>query len=186
MVVNQMGVTEGTVLVQKIVTIWTKKSRGSPGSIRRNSLPQAVALPLGQRNIENYALLEHTVVFHERSDFQDPRNDLTTTDILDIHRALRIGCVLVERERLGLRVGWKYDGSDAGIPDRSKTPQGAVNVGLNSWARVVYNGRFSLDWEGGWWYEKKIVNVGLFTQAVDSVFVNSTPYVAIHRMAKLF
>jgi hypothetical protein len=50
----------------------------------------------------------------------------------------------------------------------------------------VFNGRYSLAWEGGWWYEKKVVNVGLFNMPSEMTFRDGTPEVILDRMAMLY
>lgn len=178
-------VSEPIILIQRLVTIWTKKSRGAPGSIRRNAVPDAIVLPVNRFAGTRFTLLEHDVIFHERSEFENPQEKSSVFDSLGQQGRKKFGCVEVSKTDGGLQVSWSYDSRDAGLPDRART-QADSALGLNSWARVVFNGRYSMDWEGGWWYEKKVVNVGFFSTLSETVFKDSAPEITIDRMTMLY
>ena len=61
----------------------------------------------------------------------------------------------------------------------------AFELGAGEWGRVLYNGRFSSD-EGGWWYQKTVVNVGCYDEARGDVFASTQPRYTINRMARLW
>jgi hypothetical protein len=46
-------------------------------------------------------------------------------------------------------------------------------LAVNEWGQISYNGRFAE--EGGWLYEKTVVNVGLFEPPSNGVFTNAGP-----------
>jgi hypothetical protein len=81
---------------------------------------------------------------------------------------------------LEYRWDWK-----CGAPVRSWRPK-RIRLGLGEWAQVTYNGRFT-DWDdGNWWYERHVVNVGLFDAMTGEEFL-SRELAAGHRdMALLF
>lgn len=172
------------ILVQRVVTVWTKKSRGAPGSIHRKAVPDAMSLPLNRFAKTRFALLEHNVTFYEKSEFEDPQEKSSTFESLGQQGCKRFGCVEVHRTEEVCRSPGGMT-RDAGLPDRAMT-QWICSLGVNSWARAVFNGRYSLDCEGGWWYEKKVVNVGLFNMPSEMVFKDGAPGVILDRMAMLY
>jgi len=144
-----------------------------------------MVLPLNRFAKTRFKLFEHDVTFHERSKFEDPQEKSSTFESLGQQGCKKYGCAEVRRTEGGLQVSWRYDPRDAGLPDRAMT-KGICSLGINSWARVVFNGRYSLDWEGGWWYEKKVINVGLFNIPSETAFKDSAPEVILDRMAMLY
>jgi hypothetical protein len=144
-----------------------------------------MVLPLNRFAGSRFRLLEHDVTFHERSEFENPQQKSSIFESLGQQDRKRYGCVEVHKITGGLLVCWRYDSRDAGLPDRTRTQEDCA-LGLNSWARVVFNGRYSLDWEGGWWYEKKVVNVGLFNIPSKTAFKDRAPEVILDRTAILY
>jgi len=176
---------EPRILIQRIMTVWTKKSRGAPGSVRRNAVPDAVILPLRRFPQNDFVLLEHQITFHENTGFENPSEAASVLQSLGEQNAKRYGCVNVHSTVDGLQISWNYEPLDAGLPDRTRA-NWTSSLSLNRWVRVTYNGRYSLDWEGGWWYEKKVVNIGLFDNPTERVFLEANPIMILDRTAILY
>ena len=90
--------------------------------------------------------------------------------------------------RASLRKGRQSDRSarDCGGAPRRAGLQRTFHLQINEWGQIVYNGRFSDRDEGSWWYEKKVVNVGLFERLIPSMFISEAPTYRYEAMAHLF
>src|SRR5215831_12587599 len=100
------------IIVQKIQTIWTKKSRGAPGAVLRNAVPVALPLPV-DRVSDNSVLFEHCVSFREFDHFSSPSEVVAS---LESSRSAVYGCVRLELGADGLSVIWAYTDSCGGAP----------------------------------------------------------------------
>lgn len=179
-----MDTAGSIVIIQRISTDWTKQSRGSPGAIKRNSTPQALTLPLEELPPGGCSFIEHSSSFSERRDFEDPRPSISFENFV-LERPMRFGGVLVQRDAGRVRVSWNYTSEDAGMPLRPQKKNDAFELALNQWGRVIYNGRFNGEGEI-WWYQKSVLNVGLFARAAAAVFVETVPDVVIDKTAMLY
>ena len=171
-------------VVQSITTGWSKQSRGAPGAIKRNAVPEALIIPLAGRPKAGCGLIEHLSGFYEYNDFEDP-NPTLAFESFDPEEAVRYGCVLVRKQDEGLRVSWEYRPEDAGMPLRPTKRHDSFHLNPNQWGQVIYNGRYSSD-EGGWWYKKTVLNIGLFDAPEAKVFVETTPAVVFDKTAILY
>ncbi|HEX8161615.1 MAG TPA: hypothetical protein VF538_07060 [Pyrinomonadaceae bacterium] len=99
---------------------------------------------------------------------------------------ITVGCVKIEVTPERLIVAYEYDDKCGGRPPRRGKSGAAlkevVAVGPGSWARVKYNGRFVGD---EWWYEKVVVNVGLFRRHEPGAFCSTEPAYEVTHMAEL-
>ena len=171
-------------VVQVMDTDWTKQSRGAPGANKRNATPQALPLPLEKRPVEGYSLIEHSSSFHESRGFEDPRVSVAF-ESLTLGQTMRYGAVLVQKEADRLRVSWGSP-DDAGMPIRPQKKNDVLELPLNQWGRVIYNGRFS-GMEGSFWrYRQRVLNIGLFEEVVASVFVATEPHAVMDKTAVLY
>jgi len=179
-----MDISEGITVVQQIDTTWTKESRGAPGANKRNSTPQALRLHLEKTPPEDCTLIEHSLGFHERSGFEEPRKSVAFESIKR-GQIIRYGAVLVQKEADRLRVRWDNTLADAGMPLRTEKSD-VFELALNQWGRVIYNGRFS-GMEGSfWWYQQRVLNIGVFEEVATSVFVATEPHVVMVKTASLY
>lgn len=100
--------------------------------------------------------------------------------------SISVGCVRVEVSAGRAAVTYEYDYKCGGMPPRQTKPglnlREELTVEPGRWVRVRYNGRFSGD---EWWYEKVVVNVGLFRRPHAGVFISTEPAGEISQMANL-
>ena len=100
-------------------------------------------------------------------------------------RPIAIGCVAVDHGEEEAIATFRYDRSCGGEPDR-RGARKTLRIGVNEWGQIVYNGRFQDYDEGGWWYEKMVVNVGLFERLTPGVFTKQEPTCRYSAMGELF
>ena len=171
------------VLIQEIRTIWSKASRGGAAAARRNSVPEAALFHTTASHSAAHKLFHQLLVYGEANDFAEPLKSETSELISD---SIGVGCVRVEASAGRVDVVYEYDYRCGGLPPRrskrgvSRRDDLAVEPGR--WVRVKYNGRFSGD---EWWYEKVVVNVGLFTRPGADVFISTEPAEELSEMAEL-
>lgn len=148
------------IVVQRLVTEWTKASRGAPGAVKRNATPAALPLPPGLlERREPYR--EHEVTFGERQAFEASGERVVGEARLPVD--------VWSRDRSPARLELLADGS-LGVSFRpgnhigaaaGRPPNGdcfVLPVGTSG--RVVWNGRFADYDTGTWWYYRKtVVNV---------------------------
>ncbi|GGN75141.1 hypothetical protein GCM10010112_46090 [Actinoplanes lobatus] len=67
------------IVVQRVLTEWTKRSRGAPGAVRRNAVPEAFPLPP--------AVVFHQVTAYEKDDFTPAS---TADDIIPVRSGIRL------------------------------------------------------------------------------------------------
>lgn len=174
---------ESITIIQRIATHWTKQSRGAPGAISRNAIPEALRLPLEEWPPGGCTVVDHYSGFDERSGFEDRKSSITF-ESLEFGRPVRYGAVLVQKEDGRLRVSWDYTSEDAGMPLRPGKKKDVFELAPNRWGRVIYNGRFS--GHDDWWYRKTVLNIGSFEKAVASVFVETVPDVVMDKTELLY
>jgi hypothetical protein len=158
------------ILIQEIRGIWSKASRGGAAAALRTSVPEA-------------ALFHQLLVYGEANDFTEPLN----AEIVELESdSISVGCVKISAPSEQLVVAYEYDYGCGGLPPRLRRPginlREELIVGRESWVRVKYNGRFSGD---EWWYEKVVVNVGLFQNPDAGLFGSTKPAGEISQMAAL-
>ncbi|WP_204300111.1 hypothetical protein [Actinoplanes campanulatus] len=132
------------IVVQRVLTEWTKRSRGAPGAVRRNAVPEAFPLPPGS--------VFHQVTAYEQDDF----TPVPTVD--DIVPA-----------RAGVRLGHSPDGlvTVTGVTDVwcqcvmvfPRRPERVVlELPPGTWGRWRLNFRL---WEedSDWRYQKWVLNI---------------------------
>lgn len=170
------------LVVQEIKTCWTKASRGGPGAVRRNAVPQVMKVPIRQLQGQEVRMVHHKALFQEQACFHAPEEQLIVNSTL---HPLSVGCVIIRRSEQSAWAEFRYLGSCGGAPERGWVRK-TLKAGPDEWVRVVYNGRFSGGWDAFWWYEKMAVNVGLFTEVSASVFTRAPPVAEFEAMAHLF
>ncbi|WP_078943450.1 hypothetical protein [Streptomyces aureus] len=140
------------VVVQRIRTSWTKKSRGGLGAARRNAAPTAFALP---RRL-NAAL--HEVAMQESDSFE-PR-----VQVRDLSAP---GMILREVDGL-LRVD-PPEVSMFAMPRRDRRPP-AVRLAPGQWLQWQINHRFVGRCDGAWSYRLETFNI-VYGSAAPDVFL---------------
>ncbi|WP_310426293.1 hypothetical protein [Chamaesiphon sp. VAR_48_metabat_135_sub] len=173
---------EPILIVQTIHSYWTKASRGAPGAIARNSVPECFSIPLKQVNIQGIRVLYHQIVFKEATNFKVPEEQISIDPTIHPPHS----CIKVERIAKTIFATYKYH-SGGGAPNRS-TLKGIVKADVGNWVQIRENGRFSAAWAGDWWYQKIVVNAGIFDNMnIDSEhFLHTSPVEVFSAMADLW
>jgi len=153
-----------TVVVQALVTRWTKESRGGPGAALRNATPTALSLPAEQTRAGEVRV--HGVAFDERTGFE-PTSTLTVCNLIEFHRVVPGLELRAEAGTLRVRFIWTYF---LGAPRRSHGR--AIRLLPGQWCRLIYNGRHGLD--RTWAYESTVLNVA-YGPVDPSAFLDSEP-----------
>ncbi len=179
------------LVIQQITAKWTKQSRGAPHSARRNAVPTTLSLP----NQFNTPQLESTpiciahqhVLFDEETDFT-PQETLTVHAVEPPNRHFKFGCIHPSFSQDTVEILFEYSTSCAGAPDRASPAKMAFELGVNDRGKIVYNGRFSRGYSGGWYYQKQVFNVMLLAEWSDkdvSLFVDHKPQKVYENLADL-
>ena len=169
------------VIVQQINTHWTKASRGGESAGRRNAVPEIACVPIERIAGEPHSLVHHRISYGERSGFAHPREEICINPTI---APLVVGCVTIGYTDHEARAAFYYERGCGGAPERGWAQQ-TIHLAVNEWGQIVYNGRFG-GWDCGWWYEKTVVNIGLFEHITSDVFTRRKPDYRFAAMAKLF
>ncbi|MFF3920643.1 hypothetical protein ACFYZB_46115 [Streptomyces sp. NPDC001852] len=140
------------VVVQRVRTSWTKKSRGGPGAARRNAAPTAFSLPPG------LSTAHHEVAMREFDSFE-PR--------IQVRDLSAPGTVLREVDGL-LRVD-PPEVSMFAMPRRNRRPP-AVRLAPGQWLQWQINYRFVGSCDGAWSYRLETFNI-VYGSAAPDVFL---------------
>ncbi len=170
------------VIVQRIATHWTKASRGGANAGRRNSVMEVARVPVERIQEANPTLVEHILGYDESENYHSPREQIRLNSTV---RPIAAGCVAITFTDDTLFATFRYDMGCGGAPDRSWIHK-SLRVPLNRWGQIVYNGRFVPGWAGDWWYEKHVVNAGIFDLLKPGIFTHSDPAYRFSAMADLF
>jgi hypothetical protein len=175
-------VVSDAVLVQRIKTVWTKKSRGGRLASLRNAVPEALAVPFeGRRGAAGFVI--HEVVYHEADEFGGPLSVSLKEFAGD---RLEVGCVTVRLSGDDVVVEYLHS-YGGGAPVRrgrgGLAPPRSFALGRGQFGRVIHNGRFSGD---EWWYEKVVVNVGGRGRQSPAAFTRGGPAFVIDDTAALW
>lgn len=201
------------VLFQAIVIEWTKRSRGAPGSVARNRVPEAHALPANppsqpwpsqpqppeiipppdsQANDAPEILL-HFVGFNEVNLFHEPATQYWTA----------LSTRLPEPSMLQVPF-WhipvlKFTGTDDGLQVKFSwhEVQGSpsrhhlhmwehVMLATGQWMQVQYNARHMHRSTGDWYYQKHVLNIGNFISFAPTLFVNGPADFHLTDLADLY
>jgi len=151
------------VIVQRVRTTWTKRSRGLPGAARRNAAPVAFELPPGPPS------MVHDIVMQEWSDF--------TPQVKVVDGA-------PPRWEFGLRpVGRTVQvrlPNGPGVPSRSHRP--VVPLEPGEWVRWQLNNRWTSCCGGDWYYTLTTVSIALGPMPPHG-FLGDAPHVVDERAA---
>jgi hypothetical protein len=166
------------VVIQHIVTKWDKSARGGENAVQRNAVPEAAKLSVAQWEGRGIEVLQQSLYYRwDRS--VDPIERITTNPPA---RPIRIGCVVVEVAGEEVTAEFRYDRGCGGAPERGWARK-TMRVSQEMWVQMVYNGRFT--GEDYWWYEKHVVNVGLFERLSSGLFTRCAPATRFEAMGEL-
>lgn len=177
---------DSLIVIQKIHTAWSKNSRGGKLATERNAVPDALAIPAEKLQKPIQGMIEHSIIYSEWRGFPTPSSErfLLTRES---DGKIRFGCLVIDPIGAGLKVIFEYDARYAGMPVRHASRGGEPSIYMQlqprQWGRVLYNGRFSAN---NWWYEKTVVNIGLFEKPEEDLFISNQPDQVISQMAKLW
>lgn len=171
------------IVVQRLVTHWTKASRGAPAASARNATPEALALPAALLSAEA-ACLHHAVDFREGRAFQPEERAGTDGHVSPMAPWLGKPCsVRFDLAPGRLDVSFRRD-SDLG-DGSGRPPDGPCFVlAPGQWGRVAFNGVFGDHDTGEWYYEKEVFNVAHVDAATADLFLAAPTFACLH-MARL-
>jgi hypothetical protein len=133
---------EPILIVQTVRSSWTKASRGAPGSVARNTVPECLPISLPNVDLGNLQVLYHEITFEEATGFQSPKERISINPkIYPQH-----GCITVERIAKQVRATYKYN-MFGGAPDRG-AERHTIRANVDDWVQIRENGRFSSSWGG--------------------------------------
>jgi hypothetical protein len=189
------------LVVQEIYTSWTKASRGGAQAAERNRTPEAMRLPLELAQADPIRVFYHQVRFLERTGFQQPHERVA----VDTFVYPEYGCTTVEHSTDAVWLTYAYSTARGGAPNREPSPwmqcahsiaqgsepepqlrQRRLRAPLGHWVQVRENGRFAPAWDGDWWYQKVVVNAGLFESLSEGLFTAISPLEQYSAMADLW
>lgn len=157
------------LIVQRIITEWTKASRGGADAGRRNATPDA--LPLPPFRDASAKCLYHDNRFLERNRFRHDADLAEST----LQQQLRIEPLVlsIAADTITARFVWSWH--QCGAPDRKS--QDLFRLTLGEWGRFIVNGRFGAESTTGreWGYHKTVFNIALTPNFIPSLFVDSGP-----------
>jgi hypothetical protein len=170
------------IVVQQVRTTWTKASRGGENAGRRNAVLEVARVPVERIPAGNLVLAHHSLSYGEGNGFAQSTEEVQVNPPT---RPLVIGCVNVDYSEEAVTVTFHWDYRCGGAPDRGWARK-TLHVRVNEWGQIVYNGRFNSGWDGPWYYQKMVVNVGLFERLTPGLFTRQEPTCHFSAMAELF
>jgi len=187
--------TDTLAVIQLIITGWSKSYRGGPGAEERNRVPEAELLLLPEETIPEPAFVIHSAR-HEFNQgevwsmFWSDRLPESPCEVRSLAEPTSLGSFKLRfhEERLHLDYTWL---DDEGMPKRY-SQQDLLSLSKGQWGRVRINARHShffttLGWDSSeWWYEKWVLNVGLFSQRDARVFLDTQPVKTVSMMEPLW
>ncbi len=156
-----------TIVVQRIVTTWTKATRGALDREARARLPKGYPLP-DAALVSRAPCIRHFVSRRANEGYRVSEGFDEDTRIRATGGLSPTSIVLTETDGI-LEVAFEPEG-DAGSPRRSAP---AIRLAPGTWGRARYNGRFQSFDEP--WYEGKIVNVAYGLPLVREMFTKGEP-----------
>jgi hypothetical protein len=169
------------IVVQQILTHWSKASRGGKGAVKRNAVPEVACLPLNRVEQRGLTLLHHKLAFYEPN-FSRPKEEISLNPTLLPHV---VGCVKIDYGKEVAIASFRFGAECGGAPLRGWARK-TLYIAEGEWGQILYNGRFANRVSGWWWwYEKMVVNVGLFSELPEDVFTRCPPTYRVSEMAHL-
>ncbi len=167
------------ILIKRITTKWTKKSRGGRGATVRNSFPEAFSVP--PFDATKRPVVVHALRFLEWENFEQ-HEDLNGLDSpTDAHlEPIRI---YHHHDHLVVRFVW--DWMQCGAPERDSHEIFQLVPG--KWARFACNARFWPTTSSGcvWQHHKTVSNLAFNDLPDADLFVTTGPQSVQNRLAIL-
>lgn len=202
------------VHLQEITVRWHKASRGAPGAVARNRVPEVHALPADPPSTpwpsrfqqaapqvlpppdptDNRAadIVLHHIGYGEGNQFQAPhvqywialRSRLPEPSTLHLPH-WNVPPLTLAGAGDGLQVQFSWS-SEVGAPPRHhRRMREQVLLAAGQWMQVRFNGRHIYFDDGTWYYEKHVLNIGLADAIVPTLFVAGRPDYQITNFADL-
>jgi hypothetical protein len=155
------------IVVQRIVTTWSKKTRGADGRETRARLPRVYPLPDAALVIRARCV-QHVISRSAHDGYRVNEGVQEDTSLRTKPGISPTSIVLREHDGM-LDVLFVPEG-DAGIPRRAAAP---IRLTPGSWGCARYNGRFQAFDDP--WYEEKIVNIAYEMPLARALFTSDGP-----------
>jgi hypothetical protein len=173
------------VVAQRIVVRWTKASRGAPGAVKRNAVPEGFAFDFqGIADLDAVAVVER-LSFDEAREFriQQGSSSLETVEMVERGTNVRLLPVGEDLQVTRLPMG----GASLAYPPALRQAKSAFTLTPGSWGRLRANARFGSGWDGDWSYEKVVWNVAwkLDMPRGSTVFVDTQPAAVLDELVSL-
>ena len=162
------------IIVQEIVTEWSKTSRGGKEASRRNATPSTLKLPSIPAGVD---VAVHSVRITEWGKFK-PRSTVS----VDNKMPLRLGCVEIKSVGEAVIARFQYTTDCGGAPERGWMRK-EVRIAPGQSAQIQYNGRFS--WESAWMYRHTVINIAVVDEPTPKLFTHNRPTIKFAAMALL-
>jgi hypothetical protein len=169
------------LIIQEIVSRWTKLSRGAPEAVKRNSVPESLVIPRLNATIENDSWIYQKEIFDEYKSFEDP---FKQADVLKPFKMNRFGIAEISSLDNKVLITINYASWD-GAPIRDYKEKKAFTLSMNESGQLRYNWRISYD-EGGWAYQKSVLNIGLASNLDSKLFIVNKPKYIYEDMPSLW
>ncbi len=153
------------IIIQQICTTWTTKSRGAPGSIRRNAVPKSVPVDL-----EECTFLFERYIFKEWDSFKQEREVHMVKNLIPY----RVGNLLLKCQNDELDIGFRWRLTEGvGFPQRHEI-KSAFHLSSGMFGRLLING---LERHRGssTYYSQDIYNIALVGQPTPDFFISCEP-----------
>ncbi len=144
------------LLIQKIHTEWTKKSRGGQSAAVRNAVPEFFPPKIPSTPIEGDIFAWHYVGCYEWKDFV-PKH---CTETRKISYLVNHECVDAELGYEICKIFYIHRPECVGAPIKvhSSHPEYVVTLFPEEWCQIICNGRTTRYHSGEWCYKKIVYN----------------------------
>ncbi len=164
------------IVIQHIITLWSKKSRGMPDAEIRTAVPHKLLLPDAPQPLPH--AFAHKVIAEEGNDFQ-----LNQTTLLP-EPAQHYWSFQFQQQADQLEIWFTYSRTEHGAPDRGSYSRLLFSLKQNQTGAFSINGRFSS--YDDQYYASHSVNLGFVDRFQDNLFLTQTPEYSVDLRATLF
>lgn len=164
------------IVIQRIESVWTKKSRGMPGSNKRNAIPRRLKLP--DPHFCRKELFLHEVGASEHCDFK------LVSKVECRENWNKYWSLKLVNENTSIRVQFAYEYYWHGMPNRGSYWRRLFTLKTGEYGSLQINGRFTS--YSGQFYTQNFVNIGNVSKIDENLFVASEPTYLVDKMVYLF
>lgn len=157
------------LVVQDISMSWDKNSRGGKWAVLRNAVPDA--LPLKDIPVVDAPLTRifHYADYGSHTKYQKPGMRITAEAIVP-EKWFHFPCTEVRVTDGQAVVEYSFRVDEGGMPDRYAYTR-TYTLSVGDWMRIMFNGRFTDRDNRQWWWQKTILNIGLFEHVERKAFL---------------